>query len=132
MPAVTGNTAVASNTEWDAGLQAIELALGQIDVAFEQGDPQQVAVSAQALHEALSQAIHIAHQAKQSGLALVLPGDVTQRLTLARARVRAHQQAVVRGRVAAERTLSVLIEAPADATYQSLGGLYGANKVAYR
>jgi hypothetical protein len=111
----------AAPSPWEAQLGAIEGSLDQMDSAFAHGDPQLVAASAQGLHDALSAALLAMRRtplAQQS-----LPPELIRRLTLAQARAKASQDAVMRGRVAAERALSVLIEHDTDtSTYQSLGG----------
>jgi hypothetical protein len=122
MSTVFGSTAgPAAPSVWDAQLGLIERMLDQLDSAFAQGDPQGVAASAQGLHEALSAAMVTLRRAPAPQP--VLSAALVRRLTFAQARARAHQDAVMRGRVAAERALSVLIEHDTDtSTYQSLGG----------
>jgi hypothetical protein len=111
----------AAPSAWDAQVGAIEGALGQLDSAFSHGDPQLVAASAQGLHDSLSAAL-VAMRRTPVHQQTLSP-ELVRRLTLAQARAKAHQDAVMRGRVAAERALSVLIEHDADtSTYQSLGG----------
>ena len=118
---------------WEAQLQAIEASLNQLDHAFGNGDPNLVAASAQGLHDALSSAMQAMRRAPRAP-GMALPPALLTRLTLAQARARSHQQAVLRGRVAAERTLDVLlVRENADQTYSSLGGSPGSRvAAAYR
>jgi hypothetical protein len=133
MSTVFGTSAgLAAPSAWEAQLGAIEASLDQLDGAFALGDPQLVAASAQVLHESLSAALQALRRAPATQQAL--PAGLIRRLTLAQARAKAHQDAVMRGRVAAERALSVLIEHDTDtSTYQSLGGsVAGRMAVMYR
>ncbi len=112
-------------------VQAIERGLDALDEAAARGDAQAVADRAQALHGVLAQAV----QGLRAGHSL--PPELILRLTWAQARARAHQSAVSRGRVAAERALSVLlVREDADATYQSqvapAGSMIGRMAAAYR
>lgn len=112
-------------------VQRIEHGLDALDAAFAQGDAQAVADRAQALHGVLAQAV----QGLRAGHSL--PPELIQRLTWAQARARSHQSAVSRGRVAAERALSVLlVRDDTDATYQSqvapAGSVAGRMAAAYR
>jgi hypothetical protein len=122
----------ASASAWDQQVSAIEQGLVVLDAALAQGDPVAVAQGAQGLHDTLSRAMIMLRQAS-GGRAPSLPADVIRRLTDAQTRARAHQQAVVRGRIATERTLDVLLPREGDSTYQALaGGVSGRVAAAYR
>ncbi len=122
----------AAASAWDEQVSAIERCLAVLDAAFANGDPQHVVNGAQALHEVLTRAMLLMRQHAGSGRARSLDAQLIQRLTQAQARARAHQQAVLRGRVATERTLDVLLPREADSTYQALGGGAGRVAAAYR
>jgi hypothetical protein len=123
----------AAASAWDEQVSAIERCLAVLDAAFANGDPQHVATGAQSLHEVLTRTMLLMRQHPGAGhLAPSLDAQLIQRLTQAQARARAHQQAVMRGRVATERTLDVLLPREADSTYQALGGGAGRVAAAYR
>ncbi len=122
----------ASASAWDQQVSAIERGLAVLDAALAEGDPALVAQGAQGLHDTLTRAMILLRQ-PAGGRAPMLSGDLVRRLTDAQARARAHQQAVLRGRIATERTLEVLLPREGDSTYQALaGGVNGRVAAAYR
>jgi hypothetical protein len=122
----------AAASAWDEQVSAIEHSLAVLDGAFANGEPQHVVDGAQGLHEVLTRAMLLMRQHPGAGQAPSLDVHLIQRLTQAQARARAHQQAVLRGRVATERTLNVLLPREGDSTYQSLGGAAGRVAATYR
>jgi len=115
---------------WQGRVSLIEEALNRLDEAVASGDTQAVLDGAQALQAALTQGVQDARLA----VGQVLPSELLQRLTWAQQRVSSHQTAVTRGRVAAERALSVLlVREDADSTYAApQPGMGGRVAAAYR
>ncbi len=107
----------AAQAAWQGQVDQIEQALARLDDAVASGDTQAVLEGAQALQQALSQGV----QATRHTVGLALPSALLQRLHWAQQRVSSHQNAVTRGRVAAERALSVLLvlDDANDGTYQA-------------
>jgi len=121
----------AAQAIWLGHVSQIEQALTHLDEAVASGDTQAVLDGAHALQRALTQGVQVARQT----VGLALPSQLLHRLSWAQQRVSAHQTAVMRGRVATERALSVLLvrEGAADGTYQSqLPGLGGRIASTYR
>jgi hypothetical protein len=117
--------AVQQAAELERPLQAVEQALGALNLALQQQDAAGVDRVAADLHAALAAAVdHFARAARNGGV----PLQLRQRLAAASGQVAAQREALARATASLDRAMDVLMPRTASAA----AGLYGAHGAADR
>jgi hypothetical protein len=117
--------AVQQAAELERPLQAVEQALGALNLALQQQDAAGVDRVAADLHAALAAAVdHFARAARSGGV----PLQLRQRLAAASGQVAAQREALARATASLDRAMDVLMPRTASAA----ASLYGAHGAADR
>lgn len=112
--------AVQHAAELERPLQAVEQALGALNLALQQQDAAALDRVAAELHAALAAAIdHFARAARSGGV----PLQLRQRLAAASGQVAAQREALARATASLDRAMEVLLPRSPNAA----AGLYGAH-----